>query len=623
MFLTHSAATIGGVAMASTVVDELLAGASTAVVGVNKGKPKLGGTLKVGLSSDVSNYHIFNGAQGKMDSSGFNVANALYDPLFVSSKNGKTWLPMLALSATPNSNYTVWTVKLRQGVSFTNGDPFNADVVLQNFQAAANDQTVGLAVKPIISSVTKVDGFTVAFNLNIPYSTFPYGALSEQQVCYVAHPTSFSPSFTGTPIGTGPFMVTSWQVGVQSVFAKNPNYWRKDAAGRTLPYLNGIIFKTIVDDSARNQALQTGAIDIMFTEDGTGIAGLKKLKGIQMRTDEHDPRDESTNCMIVNTTGTMNQYFAWAGYLTSFNVRGAAPFLAKGLPVPPDVQNGILTAVAGAVDPGTLQWNPSLKPVLNDITIRRACAMAINRSTYLKVVYAGIGMQSDSVYRPSSPYYAKASYPAYNPKAAKKLVNAYKQKNGLSSVGFVIDIVAGSSSQQKAFAFLRQQLGAIGITVNARPLNAAALILNVILGQYDCAQWNQFGGAEPALNYVWFSSQSATAAPPVGLGLDALPAGTQIAGAVNFAHQHDPVIENAMLRAMASRPGSATYISSWKTVGTQLSKNIPYLMLTKIVTAWAARNNVQNWAFATSADGHTQCMSPDGGSNRWDQIWKK
>ena len=289
-FLTHSAATVGGIAMAGTVVDELLATAAGATVGVTKGKPKMGGTLKVGLLSDVPNYHIFNGAQGKMDASGFCVANALYDPLFVSAANGKTWLPMLALSATPNSNYTVWTVKLRQGVTFTNGDAFNADIVVANFNAAAADQTVGLAVRPIIASVTKVDNYTVAFNLVVPFSTFPYTALSEQQTCYMAHPSSFSPSFSGTPVGTGPFKVSSWQVGVQSVFTRNKNYWRADAANRQLPYLNGVIFKTIVDDNARNQALQSGSIDMMLTQDGTSIAALKKMKGITYRTDAHDPR---------------------------------------------------------------------------------------------------------------------------------------------------------------------------------------------------------------------------------------------------------------------------------------------------------------------------------------------
>ena len=232
--------------MAGTVVDGLLADVAGATVGVAKGKPKLGGTLTVGTLSDVPNYHIFNGSQGKLDASGFCVANALYDPLFVMSENGKVALPMLAVSATPNSDYTVWTIKLREGVGFTNGATFDADICVANYTAANADPTVGLAIKPIITSVTKLSAYAVAYNLVIPFASFPI-FLATQQVSFMAHPVSFVPTYTGDPIGTGPFKVKSWQVGVESQFVKNDRYWRKDGAGRRLPYLDGVNFKTIVD----------------------------------------------------------------------------------------------------------------------------------------------------------------------------------------------------------------------------------------------------------------------------------------------------------------------------------------------------------------------------------------
>ncbi len=619
-FLTHSAATVGGIAMAGTVVDDLLATAAGAAVGVNKGKPKPGGTLKVGLLSDVPNYHIFNGAQGKMDISGFCVAKALYDALFVASANGKTWLPMLALSASPNSTYTVWTVKLRQGVTFSNGDTFDADIVVANFQAAAADQTVGLALAPILANVTKVDSYTVQFNLVIPYSTFPYSILSEQQTCFMAHPSSFSPTFSGTPVGTGPFKISSWQVGVQSVFTRNKNYWRADAANRQLPYLDGIIFKTIVDDNARNEALQSGSVNMILSQDGPAIAAIQKMKGIAHITDQNSPSAPSLNCLIVNTTGTLNQYFAWAGYFAGIGVPGALPYIEKGEPVPTPVQFAVYEGTLGAVNPSSLQWDTSLKPVLNDPSIRLACAMAINRSTYQKVVAGGVGAVASSIYPANSPYYRKGTYPAYNPSKAKSLVQAYMSKNSVSSVGFVIDIVSGSSAEQKAFAFFKQQFGAIGINVTPRPLTQSTLIQNVIYGEYDCATWNQFGGADPSENYVWFNSQPATTPPPNGLGMAALPAGTFISGAVNFAHQADPVVEQSMLAAMAAKPGSAAYKNGWAAVNNQFVKDLPYLMLTELVTCWAAHNNVQNWAYATAGDGRTRCLDPDG-SARWDQIW--
>ncbi len=607
--------------MAGTVVDDLLANAAGAAVGVNTSKPKTGGTLTVGLISDVPNYHIFNGSQGKMDASGFCVANALYDPLFVMSANGKTALPMLALSATPNSNYTVWTIALRQGVSFTNGDPFNADTVVANWAAAAAAPTVGLAIRQIIAKVVKVSNYTVQYVMVIPFSTFP-SSLAEQQIAYMAHPSSFSSTFTGNPVGTGPFKVKAWQVQVESKFVRNGNYWRSDAANRQLPYLKAINFKTIADDTARNEALQAGAVDMIVQQNNAAISALKKTKGIQMRTDEHDPRDPSVNCLILNTTGTMNQYFAWAGQFTAaIGLPGSLSYLLKGQAPPAQVQLADYEGTLGAVDPSTLNWNTKLKPVLNDPTIRQACAMALNRSTYFKVVDGSVGSVADGIYRKTSQFYKNPGYPAYNPRKAKALVNAYKKKHNVSSVNFVIDIVSGNSSAQKEFAFFQQQFAAVGINVTPRPVVQSTLINNVIYGTYDCATWNQFGGVDPSLNYVWFTSQPATTPLQAGgLGMSALPAGTFIAGAVNFAHLGDPTIEGSMLAALAARPGSPAQKAAWQKVNSQFSKDIPYLFLDATVTAWAVRPNVQNWVSGTAGDGTTRCLSPDGGSARWDQI---
>ena len=610
--------------MAGTVVDELLATAAGAAVGVNTGKPKTGGTLNVGLISDVPNYHIFNGSQGKLDASGFCVANALYDPLFVISANGKTALPMLALSATPNANYTVWTIALRQGVSFTNGDPFNADVVVANYQAAAADPTVGLAVRPIIAKVVKVDTYTVQYEMVIPFSTFPT-SLADQQIAYMSHPSSFSPTYTGNPIGTGPFKVKSWQVGVKSQFIRNTGYWRSDAASRQLPYLKAITFLTIADDTARNQALQTGAVDMIVQQNSGAIAALKTVKNISYRTDEHDPRDPSVNCLIMNTSGTMNQYFAWAGQFTAaIGLPGTLGYLMKGQAAPAQVQMADYLGTMGAVDPSSQTWNTKLKPVLNDPTIRQACAMAINRNTYFKVIDGGVGAVADGIYRKSSQFYANPGYPVYNPKKAKSLVDAYKKKNGVSQVSFVIDIVSGNSSAQKQFAFFQQQLAAVGITVTPRAVVQSTLINNVIYGTYDCATWNQFGATDPSLNYVWFNSQPATTPLTAGgMGMNALPAGTFIAGAVNFTHLGDPLIEQSMLTALASKPNSAAQKTAWRNVNRRFAVDLPYLFLDTTVTAWAARTNVQNWVSGTAGDGTTRCLSPDGGSARWDQIWKK
>ncbi|MGB8195991.1 MAG: ABC transporter substrate-binding protein [Acidimicrobiales bacterium] len=623
-FLTHSAATIGGVALAGTIVDDLLAtsASAAAAIGVNKGTPKRGGTLTVGTLSDVPNYHIFNGAQGKLDASGFCVANALYDPLFVMSANGKVALPMLALSATPNATYTTWTIALRQGVNFTNGDAFNADIVVANWVAANADVTVGLAIKPIIESVTKIDEATVSYNLIIPYSTFPV-FLAEQQIGYMAHPSSFVSSYTGNPIGTGPFKVKSWQVGVESQFTRNGSYWKSDSHGRQLPYLSAIHFKTIVDPEARNEALQAGNVDMILQQTGPQILALEHIKGVSVITDINAPRDPGLNFLIMNTTGTLNQYFAWAGQFAQIGVPGSLQYLEKGTAAPQAVQEADWLGTLGAVNPSSGQWDTTMKPVVNDPTVRKALAMAINRSTFHRVIDNNVGALADGVFRKTSPYYKNPGYPAYNVAKAKALINAYKSKNNVSEVAFVMDIVSGSSSELKTFDFFQQEFAKIGVTITSRQSVQSQLINNVIYGEFDCATWNQFGGCDESQNYVWWNSQSATAGLAAGgLGMSLLPAGTQIAGAVNFAHQADPVIETALLTALASRPGSAAKTAAWQTVNRRFAIDLPYLMLDTTVNAWAARSDVQNWAFATAGDGTTRSLNPDAGASRWDQVWK-
>jgi len=213
--------------------------------------------------------------------------------------------------------------------------------------------------------------------------------------------------------------------------------------------------------------------------------------------------------------------------------------------------------------------------------------MAVNRSTYHKVIDDNIGLLADGIFRKSSPNYKNPGYPAYNPTKAKALVDAYKAANNVSTVSFVIDIVAGSSSETERFSLFQQEFAKIGVNVTPRSSVQSALINNVIYGEYDCATWNQFGGVDPSLNYVWFDSQSATAGLAAGgLGMSGLPAGTQIAGAVNFAHQADPVVESALLAALAAKPGSAAQHTGWQTVNRRFSALIPYVFLDTLVNAW-------------------------------------
>ena len=252
-----------------------------------------------------------------MDASGFCVANAVYDPLFLSSADGKTWLPNLALSATPNTAKTEWTVVLRQGVTFHNGSAFNADNVKANYDAAHADLKVGLAIKPLIASCVKVSEYSVKYTTMMPWASFPF-QLAEQQISFMAHATCLDEA-GGKPMGTGPFKLVNlddWDLslagGGQSTLAKNTNYWKKDANGGSLPYVDTIVFKVIVDPASRWQAMQSGTIDLMVNGDGStvkaiktyvsGSSSLAKTSGSNANykwvSDENGVREPATNSII-------------------------------------------------------------------------------------------------------------------------------------------------------------------------------------------------------------------------------------------------------------------------------------------------------------------------------------
>ena len=616
-FITHSAATIGGVAMAGTVVEGLMANVAGAAVGVSHKKPVSGGTLTVGLISDVLSFSDFNGQQASWDQSAFCKGNAFFDPLFVTSANGKDILPMLGLSATPDAKYQNWTVQLRRGVKFNNGQPFNAAAVVANYAATqVPTSPVGPAILPIISDVVSTGPYTVVYKMAIPFSTFNI-QLSEQQISYMAAPATLAASYKGHPIGTGPFEFVSWNLGSTTVVKKNKKYWRKDAKGRQLPYLDGIVFKTIPDDSTRNAALASGELDMLLTTNAGSIVTLKKMKNVTYRDDINDPRDPAINFIMMNNSGTQNQFEAW-------DQLALVPYIEKGQAVPAGVQAviaGTAPGIRGAVNPSSLQWDLTLTPVVNSQQIRQACAMAINRQTFLKVISLGVGSVSDGIYRKSSPYYTNPNYPSYNPAGATTLVNTYKSKNNVSTVSFVIDIISGSSEQTEQFAFIQQQLAAVGITVTPRAIEQASLIQNVEQGSFDAAFFNEFGGVDQGINYVWWDSVPAAPAYPNGLGLSSLSASTFIPGAVNFAHQSDPTIEIAMAAALASPAHSAAYNAAWGKVNEIFAADCTYLFLTTLVTAFAARNHVQNWAYSAGFGGE-RLLNPDGGSTRWDYVWK-
>ena len=124
------------------------------------------------------------------------MGNAVFDTITAATKDGN-FVPYLAESVEPNEDFTVWTVTLREGVTFHDGTPLNAEAVVKNFETQRADPLVGLAVAPFYpaeGATTIVDDLTVQFNLTQARATATSRARCRVSSAWLRHrPGSMPP----------------------------------------------------------------------------------------------------------------------------------------------------------------------------------------------------------------------------------------------------------------------------------------------------------------------------------------------------------------------------------------------------------------------------------------------
>jgi peptide/nickel transport system substrate-binding protein len=220
-----------------------------------------GGSLVYGIEADTSGGWCL--AEAQLAIGGIQVARAIYDTLTAPGADGKIH-PYLAEAVTPSANATVWTIKLRSGIKFSDGSALDAQVVKDNLDAYRGTLPVR---KPLlftfvfsdIKSTAIVDASTVKVTMKRPWQAFPWFLWSSARLGIMGEAQVKDPKNCNTRlIGTGPFVKVSWTVGDKFVAKRNPNYWQKDSNGTQLPYLDQITFVPQEDSAKRVSALQAG-----------------------------------------------------------------------------------------------------------------------------------------------------------------------------------------------------------------------------------------------------------------------------------------------------------------------------------------------------------------------------
>ncbi len=214
-------------------------------------KPKRGGTLKAGLTGGGSS-DTLDADNGLIDVDFARVIQ-LYDPLVNISLSGGLAL-QLAESVEPNGDATEWTIRLRSGVTFHNGKSLTSEDVLFTFQRILDPKNPLAAASSLaaidVANARTLDSLTLRLPCKTPFSTLAQN-LADYDVYVV--PVGYDPK---RPIGTGAFEYQSFTPGVQSVFTRNPNYWKPGE-----PYVDELVITDYVDPTAQLNALLSGEVD--------------------------------------------------------------------------------------------------------------------------------------------------------------------------------------------------------------------------------------------------------------------------------------------------------------------------------------------------------------------------
>ena len=283
------------------------------------GTPQMGGTLVFAGSALPARLDpaLVN------DGESFRVLQQVYEPLVEMAPGSVSEIiPMLAETWTGNPEDTVYTFTLRQGATFHDGTPLNAEAVkvnfdrwqdlpteLQGFAYYYGAVTGGFGPDNLIQSVEATDELTVTITLSQPKADFipaltltPFSIVSPAvlEATNASDPVDRTFATDASQGGTGPFIWESYTPDQDATLVRNENYWGDPAEG---PFLDRLIIQAIPNPSARLQSLQSP----------DGIMGMDLVAPTEYEIVENDPNltllerfSYNTLYVAINPTATEN-----------------------------------------------------------------------------------------------------------------------------------------------------------------------------------------------------------------------------------------------------------------------------------------------------------------------------
>ncbi len=405
--------------------------------------------------------------------------------------------PLLAEKWEVAGDGVTWTFHLRKDVTFNDGSPFTSrDVVFTwndlvydlSRPDKSKDPRWPCSMANIatfdgqIVKVEAVDDYTVKFVTPVKVAIWDQlaamGILSQKKYAPLVADGSFGGAMGADAkpedlVGTGPFMLGEYVRGDHVTLKRNPKFWKKDAAGNALPYLDAEVFLIVKD---QNISL------LHFQRQETDVYGLRSGKDVGVLRPKQDA-DNFTLYQLGPDYGTS---------FVAFNMNSDA-------------------AREGKVADYKVNW-------FRDARFRQAISYGIDRGALVKNVMRNLGYPLPGPFTMGTGPFVQEGYQAYayDPAKAKALLAemGLKEKNGVlqddqgHKVSFTINTNSGNDVREETANFVRTDLSKLGMEVNTLPLEFNLLVekLNRTY-DWECVVMGFTGGLDPHWGAnVWKSS---------------------------------------------------------------------------------------------------------------------
>ena len=281
--------TAGSISRRRFIMTALAAGASlpmamSMATNAIAATPKKGGRLRQGMGYGSTTDTLDPGTA----ENGFSQAlHYTYGNNLTEVGNNGVLRPELAESYEPSSDAKTWMFKLRQGVEFHNGKSFTADDVIATFNHHRSEDSKS-AAKGLLTAIKDIrkdgDGMVI-FELENGNADFPF-IVSDYHLIIQPSKDGVIDPLSG--MGTGGYILESFEPGVRSLSKRNPNYFKADSA-----HFDEIELISILDVTARQNAIMNGDADTIDNVDPKTIALLARAPNLE----------------ILETTGTQHYTF--------------------------------------------------------------------------------------------------------------------------------------------------------------------------------------------------------------------------------------------------------------------------------------------------------------------------